>query len=92
MYKNDIKVFEFSSGETDWVIAENLEQAYLLLQSELEYEESLDDTTSREVPYSELKTLIFYDNGTEQTFQEVYDAFIQTQYECPYYLAGTMFI
>jgi len=81
-------LYEFDSGETDWVLANNEFEAYDILVDELDYEESLDEINFRIVPDSELSILKFSDPyGNDCSFKER----IETLSNVPQYFAGTMF-
>lgn len=93
-----LKMFQFKGGETDWVIANTLEEAKTLLKDELDYDdESFGGVEVKEIPYNELinYNLVTEEEDSEKTlttFKHRFDEFVSNKEIAPSLIASTMFL
>lgn len=91
MFDSKLKVFEFQSGETEWVVAEDLKSAHKLLKKEFGGEK-LSSYKTREVPLDELRDMEFEsEDDSIHTFHQRYCQITLEYSGKPIYLAGTQF-
>lgn len=93
-YLTEIKLFEFDhGGETEWVMAKTLEEAYGQLCSESDLEEELEDIKTREVPYTELRLMDYHVNGEPvSSYHDQFQILLNEETKFPHYFAGTQFV
>lgn len=90
-YKNHLRVFKISGGETDYVLAETAKEAHQFLVDNHEEEGAFEDLKIKEMPYDHLSEAVFLIRGKTKfrTIEDAYLDYFYFQDEAPILLAST---